>query len=187
MRELGPNEEAKWEFYDTFRAFPRNSRLKETNVVQEMNVGLNCVVDGRSEGTFGEFNIRWHDLAKGRPPYARVEAFDDSWDVIVEGRIMEILASLGDSPTYDVIATALIETLGARDRTAELIAATDPPRETGHDFIVTVISDGEGMVVLKNAEGTTAAMPESLFTQVFSVAGMRWVLPESDRGYLTYD
>lgn len=114
MRDTNDVEDGRWEFYDSWAAFPLSKTHEtEPNVIGEFGVGF-CTPDG---GTAGEFAIRFF-LLDGVA--ARLEAFGDSWKVLAESGLVDALAALDGQPQGPDEVRALLLGLGYEDKTARL-------------------------------------------------------------------
>lgn len=124
---------ARWTFYDNFRAFPLSTVHRERatlDIFAEVVVSKACP-DG---GTEGEFMVRWYEFGGNHGFAPRIEAFADSWRVLHESNLMQVLAGL-DNPTPSVFMQALRDA-SYEDRTEEL-HANDPgicPTCRSHGF-----------------------------------------------------
>jgi len=99
--------------------YARGTSSLERNVTEEVTVSR--------EGEDGwEFLVTWHDLSRGRPPFARVEIFDDAWAAFAEvpelfADLATAAASVGDGPSLTVAEVRiLLERLGFVDTTARV-------------------------------------------------------------------
>lgn len=54
--------------------------IPDTGNVDQITIGYYH----ESGGTYGEFQIRWCELGENEPVAARIEAFNESWDVLLE-------------------------------------------------------------------------------------------------------
>jgi hypothetical protein len=111
-----------WTFYDNWRAFPftkPDDRVKDPRKVGHLQICL----DG-DNGSEGEFHIEFFDFSAFREPpkiYARMQVYGDTWKALAaSGDLINLLGDLPRDEQTQEEVTAVLLSLGFRDRTAEL-------------------------------------------------------------------
>lgn len=88
------------------------------HVVRDWSVGVDALTeDGRSDGTYGEWSLRWYEFGYSGES-VRVEAFADSWLALgaVEGYWDAMREAARNDGTPDAVFAALVG-IGFEDRT----------------------------------------------------------------------
>lgn len=113
----GKHTNGRRQFFHLSRAFYGESVLTGDGMHDEIVIGVyHYNEEGYSEGTTGEFSIRWTPLAGKSVPQLR--AYDDGWSALAQfGDLIEAMSALDDrNATPQDIADLLIS-LGVEDAT----------------------------------------------------------------------
>lgn len=107
--------------------YAKTSRLKP-DVLEEILFGIYLTdEDGTDDGTSGEMAMRWYRVAS--KPTPRLEAFDDSWDVLAS--FADVIEKLGEVDSKDITPQEFVNILvecGFQDRTAHVSPHATPDR-----------------------------------------------------------